>query len=482
MNGATDVLLLGAGFSAAINAELPLANELGNLAFDRAWSSPGQVAGQRRFSVNYPFEVALSLLAEAQPHLTEPANRINYARFAQLSEAVAQVLDDAQSAAFTQRAPTWLFELLSVLHQRQSTVVTLNYDTALETGVETHWLIPEAARPVSPNAPALERLAATGAAESRVLAADILRNRPSPPGGSSNGSSYQVKSMQLLKLHGSIDWWWVPGDLSGVSLAREGVYGTFGTPRRLSEQERRDQFPGRERFIVPPLATKSPYYAYPLTRQLWQDAYEALKQAQRVALVGYSLPVTDFVTSGMLQAAIQGRDVVLDIVNRDVAALESRLRALVGVGEADDLPHWVHVYSGDRCVEDYSRLLAEEQAEVAAESMRHQRFSSQEVTLHVAWPVPGGEVSRKVFSASGPDEHGTMTLRTAEVADARVNSAKPFDPPPEQDHPTLASISSALSGARRIVVIPNGGEPANVVRVIGNTNWVRLIPATLLQR
>jgi dCTP deaminase len=38
--------------------------------------------------------------------------------------------------------------------------------------------------------------------------------------------------MTLVKRHYSIDWWWAPGDLSGMSLAREGVYGRIGSPDR----------------------------------------------------------------------------------------------------------------------------------------------------------------------------------------------------------------------------------------------------------
>jgi hypothetical protein len=287
--------------------------------------------------------------------------------------------------------------------------------------------------------------------------------------------------MRLLKLHGSVDWWWVPGDPSGASLAREGVYGRFGNPWRLSDQERRDCLPGRERFIVPPLATKSPYYGNPLTRQLWQDAYEVLKQAQRVALIGYSLPVTDSITSGMLQSAIQGREIRLDVVNRGVDELEPRLRALVGVGRADELPDWVHPYSGDDCIKRYTRALADEQAATFVELLsRHVASSSGDVSLHVGWPVTGGEKYRKVFRASGPDKDGTLTLHTAEVAGGRVVSVQAFDPAPEPDHPDLAFLASRLAETRRIVVVQGDGDPAVVVAMRGATNWLRFTPAAFL--
>jgi hypothetical protein len=476
-----DVVILGAGFSAAVNGELPLANPLGNLAYARAWP-PGDGAsdGVRPYSQDHPFEAALSLLAETQPHLTEAENRRNALSFAELNEAVAGVLDDAQQRAFNVDAPPWLYELLSVLHERRATIVTLNYDTGIETGVETHWLIPDPARVPDLTAPALDYVA--GPSEfNKVRATDILRNQPPSPAGALESPSNLVQTMRLLKLHGSVDWWWVPGDPSGASLAREGVYGRFGNAWRLSDQERRDRLPGRERFIVPPLATKSPYYANPLTRQLWQDAYEAIKQARRVALIGYSLPVTDFITFGMLQSAIEDREIRLDVVNRDVDELESRLKALVGVRRTNDLPGWVHRYSGDDCVKNYTRTLADEQSVTFVELLsRHVGTSSGKTSLHVGWPVTGGEVYRKVYRASGPDNTGTLTLYTAAVAGERIVSLQPFDPAPEPDHPDLAYLASRLAESRRIVVVQGDGDPALVVAMRRATHWLRFTPAAFL--
>jgi hypothetical protein len=172
-----DVVILGAGFSAAVNGELPLANPLGNLAYARAWPpSDGASDGVRPYSQDHPFEAALSLLAETQPHLTEAENRRNALSFAELNEAVAGVLDDAQQRAFNVDAPPWLYELLSVLHERRATIVTLNYDTGIETGVETHWLIPDPARVPDLTAPA-RRTKSTGERSRQCLQAMMKGSR-----------------------------------------------------------------------------------------------------------------------------------------------------------------------------------------------------------------------------------------------------------------------------------------------------------------
>jgi len=56
---------------------------------------------------------------------------------------------------------------------------------------------------------------------------------------------------------------------------------------------------------VPPSALKSPYYANPVTRETWARGFDALAAAEIVTLVGYSLPLTDLTTVGMLSEAME---------------------------------------------------------------------------------------------------------------------------------------------------------------------------------
>jgi hypothetical protein len=63
--------------------------------------------------------------------------------------------------------------------------------------------------------------------------------------------------------------------------------------------------PGRVPFVVPPSAVKSPYYRNPITREIWLQAAESLRQADRVFVVGYSLPPTDLTFAGMLTDALR---------------------------------------------------------------------------------------------------------------------------------------------------------------------------------
>lgn len=73
--------------------------------------------------------------------------------------------------------------------------------------------------------------------------------------------------LRLLKLHGSLTWFWSTGDPTGSTLEAwlPEQYGDLAQCRL--------QVPGREPFLVPPTTLKSPYLQMPLVREIWRQAY-----------------------------------------------------------------------------------------------------------------------------------------------------------------------------------------------------------------
>jgi hypothetical protein len=465
--GGIDVVVLGAGFSKAVFEEMPLTNDLGKEAVERARARHGDEIRLPAvtFSTENSFESLLSLWSEDQPHLTEPENRANSARFAALSQAVAETLDEAQDVAFRRTAPAWLYELLTVFWLCETVVITLNYDTIVETAVETHWL--EEQRH-SKGATFLSLV------RSHVLAADLLRDRPLvPPMADGGERPFIVPTMKLLKLHGSIDWWWVPGDMTGTSLAREGVYGQIGNPVRLTKAQREQQLPGRERFIVPPLATKTSYYRNPLTRQLWQEAYGAIQRAARVALLGYSLPVTDFVIAGMVRSGLGDRNVRLEVADLDPDGPAQRLAGLASSVEEPEISKFrgrsaLELYAADRCDELGRRVVERLRTDSAQLGERS--------SVMVLWTTPGGSVPRTVFRASGPSEDGTVTVETGPLDDLSVP-----DPAPTGSYSGPDSLGRLLARAERIVAVEEGGRKGVVVEKRHGNRWLGLVPAGLFE-
>jgi len=284
---------------------MPTTDELGGLALQGL--APGQVSVPDRGFADGYFEAWLSRLAEPQPDLRYDENLRNQASFATISEVVREVLVQRQTQVMAWPPPRWLERFLRVAHVEQLTVLTFNYDTLVEAAVDGPVRIWDW----------------TG--RSPVDSNDLVDGLPaSPPPAGMTFTKARSDSFRLLKLHGSIDCWWVNGDATGATIVR--------TPDGWKDvaplYARRGAVPGRTPFLVPPAAGKSQFFRNPLIREVWQRAAAALQEASAVAFLGYSFPLTDLVTSGMVADRLAGRDVLVEVVNPSPEVPLDNLRRL----------------------------------------------------------------------------------------------------------------------------------------------------------
>jgi hypothetical protein len=409
---------------------MPLTDELGNKALELV-EPKGTGSKSLTFSSQLTFESWLSLLADDQPQLTEAENLDNAARFAGLRDAIAVLLLEAEVAAISPPAPAWLYEFVSALHEEQATVITLNYDTLVETAVASHSLWDPITR-------------------GRVLARDVLRDLPPLPNTGMRLAGPLAVTFKLIKLHGSLDWWAVPGDLSGATLNREESHSVFEKPSGISVEGRQQQLPGRERFIIPPLSTKSSYYRNPLTRELWQQANEALRTADRISIVGYSLPVADAVMANMLRIALAGRPVVVDVIN---PYPEEIVQRLIGFGvEA----HQIKPVQSIHCVEAFAQSLCEAASARLTDDLRDRVLVQlPDASLGVAWGDAGavGRTVRRVVDICVEDAHTVELIIEDNPPPQGATSARrdPNGAPSTVSFPTAADLAAKLGTRHRIV-------------------------------
>ena len=281
-----DVFILGAGFSKAVAANFPLAADL--LKPIRTRLSDQLGAGvQRRGGEG--FEQWLSRLAEDQPYLPPDTNLERAAAFQRVSTEVGKILTDHENTALGNSEPEWLAKLIATWHIRHATVVSFNYDNLVEAAVLTQqsWL--------------------------QVTEHDILRRLPPlPPSLMSEEAPARVSSsvghtFRLLKLHGSISWYWDDGDNGGATLQRWPYIGQFLEPRGDQTEDIARQFPGRVPFIAPPSATKSKYLGNRVLRDFWREALYALQNAENIYFLGYSVPPQDQAAMGLIIEGIGDR-------------------------------------------------------------------------------------------------------------------------------------------------------------------------------
>lgn len=272
-----DVFILGAGFSRAVQPTMPTLSDMGRALSERLLSShrysamlPGRIIArlQRGQIPGGNVEAWLSTLAERQPFLSESETAINYGLFLEVSRQLVEMVADPQRG-FWGIAPSWLHRLVRLWHRAQAVVTTLNYDTIVEESIY--------------------QLKVPGLDDNIVNA--ILGYLPRSALPMMTGAA-SVDTFRLIKLHGSIDWYWNPTDNTGDSLCK--------LPAIAPIPEARAALAGKVPFIVPPLATKGPFYSLGVVRELWQRAAEGIINAPRIIVIGYSVPLTDLTIGALL--------------------------------------------------------------------------------------------------------------------------------------------------------------------------------------
>ncbi len=429
---------------------MPLTDELGNLLRDRL--DAVRQKGPYRFTGGY-FESWLSRLAEAQPDLPDYQNAVNYGLFLRISEELHGLMLEREVEVLGGELPWWLQRLVGLMHVLRTPVITFNYDTLIERAVERLWL-------------------SDWISSGRVRPFNLVRAIP-PPLNRGGGSIVDrgADSFRLLKLHGSLDCYWVPGDPSGATINRWDLAGGWGAPAMIDRERRREDLPGRAPFIVPPAAAKSSFYGNPITRELWQEASRSLQTADRVVLMGYSLPPTDLVSTGMLVDALVGAHVKVDIVNLYPQEIGDRLEKL-GLD-----PMQIRQFAGRDAIPAFVDLFERESAAT------------------IAGQLSSTEESRALLLATSPHRAARVTGLERVGDDVVVTISDVQNAPsvtasqPGQHIKTVAvgDLLARLSSPGTVQVRYNTGEMARVVSVaewdtdvgLGDGHWAVLVPSAI---
>lgn len=315
----TEFVLLGAGFSRAISASMPLLTDLAEQVLTELDEGAEVLAP---FDNN--LEQWLSYLSVAQPWLDDAANLRNRARFLEASRAVQRCINRAESTVPYPEA--WLERLLFGWSTVESVVATFNYDLLIERTTSTLGL----------------------AATWLDLYGLPLDTRHSPARGLSYGYPRPPGPLfSLLKLHGSVNWAYggldAPPSERIVLTHEELWWRQTGSLDSVPPAPDSPRFDDLEPLIVPPTGTKGPYYGNRSLRGQWRRAFEALQEASAVTVVGYSFPATDLVTRHLFATA--GLKCPVTVVDRSETA------APTVASLAPDAA--LTTYCGDGAVQDF---------------------------------------------------------------------------------------------------------------------------------
>jgi len=236
----------------------------------------------------------LSYLSQPQPWNSEATNLRNKASFLELTADIGSVISGQENTRDV-HPPDWLMALVQWWHEKESTVITLNYDTLIER---------------------MARMIKFGAGDTTLpperlypIALPDVRRSPI-------FASERVSTFTLCKLHGSINWYYSGAE----SYYGETIYcapvaawdGTFKSQEDEGLAATGDKVP----LIAPPTTEKVAYFQHEALRRIWVTAAEALSSATNLICIGYSLPITDLSIQLFLRSCRQNGSIPLTIVNQ----------------------------------------------------------------------------------------------------------------------------------------------------------------------
>lgn len=382
------VYVLGAGFSRAISGGMPLMNELGDEVKARL---PELFRGDQ--DARGTFEDWLSLRVTALPFLNGWQNSRRAADAERMIAEIAEILDERVNAASSPTCPEWLLRLVKIWHAERAIVITFNYDTLVERAI---------------NEASLALFDQHGA--SAVLAdQQVFPSPPAPPAvyHMDNGTS-TAKSMQLLKLHGSLNWYWSSGDSTGSTLTRVRERSTYANRSLVAESHDFTGVRTLDRFLIPPVSTKNAYYTPYLTNTLWRAAHKAIRVTNRLTLMGYSMPKTDQIGVELLSgvpdsAAIEVVDVAPGRPG-DSESLATRVQALKYTEPA--------IWAGSDCVEEY----VEHRSKFAVNELSRRLIDMGDVDILVPLSLRRENPSQLHTFTLVRDEHESLSIRDIDFA------------------------------------------------------------------
>lgn len=283
------VYILGSGFSKALSdGSMPTLADVG----EQLRPAINQLLEKRdkeymKDLADNP-ELLLTYLAQNHPWKSEEEYHEDRALFYNVAREIADQISRTEAEA-RQNLKNWGSDFIELVHDEKATVITFNYDALVEWQVRQQRNL---------SVMVTDERGDTEMAMCQV--ADDVYVIPLTPFAQRRagvfGGMGTPDTFRLLKLHGSIHWFYSGSqEFPGEEL--------YFIPLRdfdPSEPTKAQELLDRQPIIIPPVAEKSGLYKNQSLRFQWQFARDRLKEAEEVLFFGYSLPPTDLTVKNLL--------------------------------------------------------------------------------------------------------------------------------------------------------------------------------------
>ena len=133
-----DVFILGAGFSKAISKAMPTMADLSTEVFQRlkemaSYDDSVIYVPDTLYDLGNNVEFWMTYLSQPQPWLRQEHHQRNLALARDIRNLIREVITRRKACSMQKPAPDWLTTLIQQWHSQRASVITLNYDTLVES-------------------------------------------------------------------------------------------------------------------------------------------------------------------------------------------------------------------------------------------------------------------------------------------------------------------------------------------------------------
>ncbi|HEB9315824.1 TPA: SIR2 family protein [Campylobacter coli] len=306
-----DVFFFGAGFSKSLNNSYPTLAELSNYFLENGFI----YENEKIYKDN--LEQLLTYLITPLPFKTREEILRDEASYLEKINKISKFFIELLETKEIDKNNKYILNLSQYINDNKCTCITLNYDLLLE-----EMLFSTLDKKVSKDNVynIFYKMPIKEINERKETEQNAFSNF-----FQSNLDNGRKNSTEIIKLHGSINWY-----CDQIYKNSQIYFSEYENNTYLKEDLRA--------LIIPPILDKTNNYNHIVMQSLWKRAYEAIKNAKNIYIYGFSFPVTDLSVVYLFKSALQNKqDYKIYVINtkNHIDDKKKRYNEIFGEGKCD---------------------------------------------------------------------------------------------------------------------------------------------------
>lgn len=306
-----DVFFFGAGFSKSLNNSYPTLAELSEYFLENGFI----YENEKIYKDN--LEQLLTYLITPLPFKTKEDILRDEASYLEKINKISKFFIELLKTKEIDKNNKYILNLSQYINDNKCTCITLNYDLLLEEILFLS-LDEEVSQYNVYNI--FYKMPIKEINERKETEQNTFSNF-----FQSNLDNGRKNSTEIIKLHGSINWY-----CDQIYKNSQIYFSEYENNTYLKEDLRA--------LIIPPILDKTNNYNHIVMQSLWKRAYEAIKNAKNIYIYGFSFPITDLSVVYLFKSALQNKqDYKIYVINTKshIDDKKKRYNEIFGEGKCD---------------------------------------------------------------------------------------------------------------------------------------------------